>query len=164
MTVVTEDAPSENTKTSKAPLIIGLVLALLGAGGGFFAVSAGLLFGKSAQNEGEAAHSTENAVDDLAAPVAFLPLDPLVISLPGDQRFLRFTAQLEVAPSAKAEVEAVRPRIVDVVNGYLRAVDIGELADPAALIRLRGQLLRRVQIVAGADNVLDLLIMEFVLN
>jgi flagellar FliL protein len=33
-----------------------------------------------------------------------------------------------------------------------------------ALTRLRGQMLRRVQIVVGKDRVRDLLIMDFVLN
>ena len=41
-----EDTPEkEPTKKSKLPLIIGLVLALVGGGGGFFAVYSGMLFG-----------------------------------------------------------------------------------------------------------------------
>ena len=50
------------------------------------------------------------------------------------------------------------------MNGYLRAVEVRDIESAAALTRLRAQLLRRVQIVAGQERVNDLLIMEFVLN
>jgi len=75
-----------------------------------------------------------------------------------------FTAQLEVDPTYTQEVTDLIPRIVDVLNGYLRAVDLSELEDPTSLIRLRAQMLRRVQVVVGEGRVRDILIMEFVLN
>ncbi len=56
------------------------------------------------------------------------------------------------------------PRVIDVLNSYLRALETSDLADSTALVRLRAQMLRRVQIVTGGDRVHDLLIMEFVLN
>jgi flagellar FliL protein len=56
------------------------------------------------------------------------------------------------------------PRIVDVMNSYLRAIDPAEFDDSAALVRMRVQLLRRIQIVTGDGRVRDLLVTEFVLN
>ena len=56
------------------------------------------------------------------------------------------------------------PRVVDVLNSYLRALEIDDLRGNAALVRLRAQMLRRVQTVIGRDRVNDLLIMEFVMN
>jgi flagellar FliL protein len=56
------------------------------------------------------------------------------------------------------------PRIQDVLNTYLRAVDVEDLEEPAALLRLRAQMLRRVQVVVGDGPVRDLLVTEFVLN
>ncbi len=158
------DAPEEAPKkASKLPLILGVVLAVVGGGGGFFAVQSGILFGSSDDD-----HEAEVAeADAVARPeVSFVAIDPLVISLPssGGRDHLRFAAQLEVPPEYAAEVEAIKPRIVDVLNGYLRAVDLAELDDPTALIRLRSQMLRRVQVVAGKGRVGDLLIMEFVLS
>ncbi len=50
------------------------------------------------------------------------------------------------------------------LNSYLRAVEVRQLEDPSALLRLRAQMLRRVQIVTGEGRVRDLLISEFVLN
>lgn len=162
------DIEEVEKKKSKLPMILGLVLALAGGGGGFFVVSSGMLFGSSDDSDAAMAEEKEAAPADVvkAEPVSFIPLDPLVVSIPGNTgaRFLRFTGQLEVAPDYVDEVTAILPRVVDVMNGYLRAVDVSDLEDPTILTRLRAQLLRRVQVVAGPGRVKDLLIMEFVLN
>ncbi len=150
-------------KGSKIPLFLGMFLAILGGGGGYFAVQSGLLFGDAEKVESD--HSADTHTP--AKPtVSFVAIDPLVISLPssGGREHLRFAAQLEVPPDYVDEVEAIKPRIVDVLNGYLRAVELAELEDPTALVRLRSQMLRRVQVVAGKGRVGDLLIMEFVLS
>ncbi|WP_019955533.1 flagellar basal body-associated FliL family protein [Yoonia vestfoldensis] len=161
MTAAADPAP-EPRKGSKKPLFIGLALALVGGGGGFFVVQSGLLAG------GAGAEHTPNHAESTMAPldVAFVALDPLVISLPATngRDHLRFSAQLEVPHAYVAEVEAIKPRIVDVLNGYLRAVALAELENPAALARMRSQMLRRVQVVAGDGRISDLLIMEFVLS
>ena len=56
------------------------------------------------------------------------------------------------------------PRVLDVLNTYLRAVDVRDLEQPSAIPRLRAQMLRRIQVVTGPDRVRDLLITEFILN
>ena len=98
--------------------------------------------------------------------LAFVPVDPLVITLGSGEavRHLRFTSQIEVAGPHASEVQLLLPRIADVLNGYLRAVEVTELEDPAALVRIRAHLLRRIQIVTGEGRVRDLLVTEFVLN
>ncbi len=156
------EAPEEPVKSKKLPMILGLVLALAGAGGGFYAVSSGLLAPHGAP-EGHAAPA------ETAAPlseVVFVGIDPILISLSSDQhvQHLRFRAQLEVADGYQGDIERIMPRIVDVLNGYLRALELEDLKDPLALTRLRAQMLRRVQVVAGKGRVRDLLIMEFVLD
>lgn len=153
------EAAPEPKRRSKLPILIGVVLAALLGGGGFYATYAGLLFG---------AHpAVEEGPEAAPLPdIAFVPVEPVVISLgPGaSASHLRFTAQLEVAKPYAAEVAVLQPRILDVLNGYLRAVDVAELEDPAALVRLRAQMLRRVQIVTGEGRVRDLLVTEFVTN
>lgn len=148
-------------KKSKKPLIIGLVLALLLGGGGFYATWSGLILGGSADEHA----SPEGEVGELP-DIAFVPVDPLVISLGsgGNVRHLRFTTQIEVGAAHAAEVQMLLPRIVDVLNGYMRAVEVAQLEDPAALVRIRAHLLRRIQIVTGEGRVRDLLVTEFVLN
>jgi flagellar FliL protein len=168
MTDESADGPPENEaphgKASRLPLILGVVLALLGGGGGFAAVQTGLL--DTVLGNGDANPADEAPEATPLAPLAFVPLDTVVISLApsATAAHLRFKAQLEVAPDHVGDVESLRPRIMDVLNGYLRAVAVEDLQDPAALTRLRAQMLRRVQVVVGEGRVRDLLIMEFVLD
>lgn len=153
----TEDTPK---KRSKKPLLFGLIAAILFGCGGFYAAYSGLLFG--AKGEHAAAHNTVEAVPD----IAFVPITPMVISLGPESpnRHLRFGAQLEVPSRYEADVTNLMPRVLDVLNGYLRAVDTRQFDEPSVLIRLRAQMLRRVQIVVGDGRVNDLLVTEFVLN
>ena len=98
--------------------------------------------------------------------IAFVAITPVVVTLgaEADSRHLKFTAQLEVAKPYAAEVTLLMPRILDVLNSYLRAISMAEIEDPSAMARLRAQMLRRVQIVTGEGRVRDLLITEFVLD
>ncbi len=157
------DAPqdAEPKKKSKKPLVLGLVLALVLGGGGFYAAWSGLILAPAAPDHAEAEERPGPLPD-----IAFVPVEPVVISLgPGSSSsHLKFTAQLEVAKSYAEEVTLLMPRILDVLNSYLRAVAVAELEDPAAMARLRAQMLRRVQIVTGEGRVRDLLVTEFVLN
>ncbi|MEL6642554.1 MAG: flagellar basal body-associated FliL family protein [Pseudomonadota bacterium] len=158
MTDVTDDTVEDPPKKrSLLPMLIGLVLGIALAGAGYFAVHSGLIL---APGEAES-EPVEEGPD-----ITFLPVDPLVVSLGGAAggRHLRFQAQLEVPGASVREVTERMPRITDVLNGYLRAVDVALLTEPAALVQLRAQMLRRVRMVVGDDNVRDLLVMEFVLN
>lgn len=157
----TEEANGK--KPSKLPMILGVVLALLGGGGGFLAVWSGLLFAHETPMEAAApAEVGPEAVPD----ISFVDIDPMTISLspPAHSKHLIFRAKLEVPSQYEEDVALLLPRVVDVLNGYLRALEVGDLESPAALTRLRAQMLRRVQIVTGQGRVKDLLIMEFVLN
>jgi flagellar FliL protein len=157
-----EDSGEEPLKKkSKLPLIIGLVLMLALGGGGFFAVYSQMILG-----QGEEAHSTDEQGAEALPAIAYVPIPSMVVSLgpAAGGRFLHFTAQLEVGKAYEADVLLLLPRILDVLNGYLRAVEIKELEESTALVRLRAQMLRRMQIVTGEGRVRDLLITEFVIN
>lgn len=155
-----EDKEAPPKKASKMPVIIGLILALVGGGGGFYAAWSGMILG-------EDDHPTQAEKNPKAptADVAYVAVDPLVISMrpPSQNQHLKFRAHLETTPESQAEVEKLLPRVTDVLNSYLRALEVGDIEDPSALTRLRAQMLRRVQVVTGAGKVNDLLIMEFVL-
>ena len=165
-------ADASPPKKSKLPLLVGLVLALVLGGGGFYAVQSGLLGGGSGAEHGATDANGEAATDaghGAAGPmpaVAFVPLQPLLVSLnhTDPPRQLRFEGTLEVVPDHAAEVETLMPRIMDVMNSYLRAVEMEDLRDPAALLRFRAQMLRRVQVVTGDGRVEDLLVTSFLVN
>ena len=147
-------------------LLIGLVLAVLLGAGGFFAAYTGRLPPVLGATQDAAAGASPDRPPAPSADVAFVPIPPLVISLGPDStsRHLRFAAELEVEPAALAEVGRLMPRVLDVLNSYLRAVDARQFDSPGTLLRLRAQMLRRVQIVLGEGRVRDLLVTEFVLN
>ncbi len=167
MTDATVQNEEKAPKSSKMPLIIGLVLALLGGGGGFMAVNLGLIFpAESDTHEAKEEKSEDVDTSHALTDISFVPMDPLTITLPRSSKYdhLRFRGELEVAKAHASEVEATLPRIVDVLNTYLRALEVADIEQAASLSRLRSQMLRRVQIIAGPGRVNDLLIMEFVLN
>ncbi|ATG48427.1 flagellar basal body protein FliL [Celeribacter ethanolicus] len=162
-----EQLEEEPKKKSKLPLILGVVLMLVLGGGGFFAVYSGMLFAPEETHVDEDLSALEEEAMTPLPNVAFVSVEPLIVNLidlSGRARHLRFQAQLEVPAQYEQEVITLLPRVVDVLNGYLRAVDVAELENPSALVRLRAQILRRLQIVAGENRVKDVLIMEFVIN
>ncbi|WP_417726567.1 flagellar basal body-associated FliL family protein [Roseovarius sp.] len=150
------------------PLWIGLVLAILGAASGFYATWSGSIpLGTNHASVSEAAPLSDHAKPVTLMPdVAFVPVAPVIVSVGqgAERSHLRFTAELEVKTSYKTEVEELMPRIVDVTNTYLRALKLADFEDGLALVRLRAQLLRRMQVVTGGGRINDLLVIEFVLN
>ncbi len=158
-----EDRAGAGKSGSKVPLLVGIVLGVLLGGGGFFAAYMGLLPLPNLEAQTSQSDSAEQMP---VAAVSFVPLDPMVVSLgtPGSGRHLRFRAEVEVAPGREADVVSIMPRLIDTLNGYLRAVPIEELEAPSALVRLQAQMLRRIQLISAQGAVRDLLIMEFVLD
>lgn len=163
------DAPPKKRRLL-VPLLIGLGLALAGGAGGYWAVAMGPFAPESAAKTGDgaAAEASDTHATGATPPisVAFVPLETLVISLGSEQaaRHLMFSAELEVDPAHAEEVRLLSPRVMDVLNSYLRVISISELSDPASLVRLRAQMLRRIQIVTGEGRVRDLLVTQFVVN
>lgn len=156
-TVDPENPPKKN---SLKPILIGVLGALALGGGGFYAVYSGLILSDEPKPAAAAA-STENR----PAPL-YMPIEQLTLSLatPGASQHLRLSAHIEVADGRLPEAEQFRPRFLSVMNTYLRAIEPRDLEDPTILIRLRAQLLRRLQMVAGEDLINDFLITEFILN
>ena len=157
---------AEIAATSRLPLIIGLVLAVAGGAGGFLAVREGLLpIGSGIVSSSPDIAPNEDDAPDYSSLV-YVPIEPLVVSYAEDgrSRHLRFRAELEVPDGEAGEVTRLMPRVIDVLNTYLRALRISDLEETTALLRLRAQMLRRVQTVVGHERVNDLLVMEFVLD
>lgn len=153
----------QRKKRSKLPVVLGILLAGLGGAGGYFAVSTGFV------GESEKAPEPHEGETTLAEPLpelAYVALEPIIVSVgpSRENRHLRFTAQLEVQPQHSGEVDLLKPRIVDVLNTYLRALEPDDLSNAADMARVRSHMLRRVQLVAGEGRVRDLLIMEFVFS
>ncbi|MEM8751877.1 MAG: flagellar basal body-associated FliL family protein [Pseudomonadota bacterium] len=156
------EGDGEAKPKSKLPLILGLVLLLLGGGGGFFASYSGAIalpFG------GGGGDTAEDKPAELLG-VAYVSLDEMIIPLSENARarYLAFKADIEVDAADAPAFEEIKPRIVDVFNTYLRAIEESDLEAPSAAARLRAQLLRRIRVVAAPAEPRDLLITTFILK
>lgn len=138
---------------TRRKLLAGVLAAILFGVGGFAASYSGLV-----------TLPVDPPAQTAELPVTFVPVGALVASIGPEARHLRFAAELEVAPEEAAEVARLMPRVRDVLNGYLRAVEPAVLARPEALTILRAQMLRRVQMILGGAAVRDLLVTEFVFD
>lgn len=168
-----EDAelPAAKKKSALIPVVVGLVVGLVCAGGAYFAVSSGLVpgfGGAPGDDHATASHGDDAAEGDHAAlpAVGFVPVTPIVVSLGPDApaQHLRFAATLEVPAQHTADVTHLLPRITDALNSFLQALDGHSLSDRDSLLNLRVQMLHRVRLVVGEDRVRDVLVSEFVLN
>lgn len=158
-----EDGDEAPPKKGKG-MLFGMIGAVVLGGAGFFASFSGMLpIGGGAAPEEE-----EAPMEVMVAEVqpVFVPIEDMVISLGAgaNARHLQFGAQLEIEPPFIEEITNLKPRILDIINTYLRAVEERDIESPAAMTRLRAQMLRRVQIITGDGKVKDLLITQFVLN
>lgn len=158
------DAPNTKEKLHKKkglmPILIGMIGALALGGGGFYAIYSGLILSGQDKADAQSARSEPKPLP------TYLAIEQLTLSLaaPSGAEHLRLSAHVEIADGRLSEAEAYRPRFLSVINTYLRAVEPSDLREATALIRLRAQILRRLQMVAGADLVDDFLITEFILN
>jgi len=168
----------EEPKKKSKGLLFGLIGAVLLGGGTFFGVYSGMVPLPFGGGEVEESHGGEVGEDGKNEHVdgenqvpggptyAFVPLEPLIISLGPEakSKHLKVSITVEVVPGTEEAVLLVTPRINDVLNTFLRAVDEREFEIPRSMLRLRAQMLRRVQLVTPKDSVRDVLIQEFVLN
>ena len=162
-----EKSDSARKRASKLPLVIGMLLAIGGGGGAFYAVHSGMIKLTGGEASGSATAAKVVGPEPSPLPdVEFVPLEPLLVSLNASEpaQQLRFEGELEVRAGEAANVRKLMPRIMDVMNGYLRAVEVGDLREPAALFRIRAQMLRRIQTVTGEGRVRDLLVKTFLIS
>ena len=162
-TQIDVDAKGPTRSGGRAALLIGLVVMLALGGAGFWSTYSGVVAIPVTGGSGGSSVSGGAAGE---TPVAFVPLETLTVTLgpSARSRHLRLGVTLEVAPEAKEEVTRLKPRVLDVLNTYLQAIDERDVEKPAALARIRAHMLRRIQIVTGPGRVQDLLVTEFVLN
>lgn len=160
--VDTKSDPEVYGKKNLKPLImVSFILSLAAGIGAFYGTQK--FFAPQSESEGES--NRLNQKYDVEGYV-YIPLDTIIISLGegSEKSHLRLRMQLEVPKAQKQQVEQLKPRVIDVLNTFLRALKLEELERPTALTLLRTKMLRRIKIVLGEEVVNDLLISEFVLN
>ncbi len=167
---VTETNEAEDAappaRSSRKPLLIALVLTFLLGGGGFYAAFSGLAPSPADMIGGKDDHAEAPQHASADPAIGFMPLGEIVVPLSprANARYLVMEAEIEVDQVELAALEQLRPRILDMFNTYLRAIDERDFADPAASLRLRAQLMRRLALVVDPVRPRDLLITSFILR
>lgn len=113
------------------------------------------------------AEEEEKAGESHAAPV-FFPLGDVLVNLSGDGKrpnFLKIKVNLELADEKDAvALEALKPRIIDHFQIYLRELRVEDLRGSAGLYRLREELLLRVTEAVKPIRVRDVLFQEMLVQ
>jgi flagellar FliL protein len=139
-----------------------LVLVLgLGAGAYFFFFS----------GSGDA-HKTKVAggpAAPLVAPqVAFFDMPDIVVNIQtadGTPAYLKLSVSLELdAADEKPGLQTLMPRIVDQFQSYLRELRVDDLRGSAGVMRLKEELLRRINVAAAPFSVRDVLLKEMIVQ
>lgn len=161
------DAPADGEggkkKFSGKKLLIILVPVLLLTIGGGAAWFLGFFGGKE-EHQAEQA----DAAPPPPPPTMIYDLPDLLVNLSLAQRgrgnFIKLTASLEVVEADVPEFEDAMPRIVDTFVTYLRELRPEDLRGSAGLMRLREEMLRRVQAAARPARVQDVLFREILVQ
>lgn len=139
----------------------GLVL-LLGGGG------AGLYFFVFSAPKATAGGATAEATPVTPPQVAFYDVPDIITNLQsadGNPTYLKLSTSLELDNAdEKAGLAVVMPRVVDQFQSYLRELRIDDLKGSAGVIRLKEELLRRINVAAAPYHVRDVLLKEMIIQ
>jgi len=141
--------------------VAGLVL-LLGGGG------AGLYFFVFSAPKTTADGKTADATPVTPPQVAFYDVPDIITNLQsadGNPTYLKLSTSLELDNAdEKAGLAVVMPRVVDQFQSYLRELRIDDLKGSAGVIRLKEELLRRINVAAAPYHVRDVLLKEMIIQ
>lgn len=142
----------------------GLLLLASGAGGAFFFLSGP----GEAETAAEAAAPTAAEVRMPAVNATFYPIPDIIVNIQtpdGTPAYLKLSVSLEVErPDAAAIIEPVLPRVVDQFQTYLRELRVEDIRGSAGVMRLKEELLRRVNLALAPLPVRDVLLREMIVQ
>lgn len=148
----------------KIVLFGALPLLLIGGGG------AGVMFSGILGGDEEEVAEEEVVEEEEEDPlnVVFYDLPEMLVNLNSDGRqssFLKIQVSLELGnPEAVPAIEAVLPRIVDNFQVYLRELRPDELSGTKGMVRLKEELLVRVNGAVEPTKVNDILFKEILVQ
>jgi flagellar FliL protein len=150
----------------KMQMIAGGVLLLLALGGGgawYFLVPSApekTADGKPAEPVQITRLPTENT--------SFYEIPDIIVNIQapdGSPAYLKLAVSLEVdQPDAKALIEPVLPRVIDQFQTYLRELRVEDIRGSAGVMRLKEELLRRVNFALAPLPVRDVLLKEMIVQ
>ena len=152
---------------SKKMLMFGapaLLVVLLGIGAGTYFM---FFSGHSEEEDAKLAESAE-PVPVTPPEVAFYDVPNILVNIQspdGAPAYLKISLSLELNnEEEKAGVEALKDRMVDQFQGYLRELRMDDLKGSAGIARVKEELLRRVNVAAAPYKVRDVLLQEMIVQ
>jgi flagellar FliL protein len=147
---------------TKKMLMIAVPALLLVLGGGG---AAAYFFLMKAPEGGE--HVVEEA--PLTPPeVAFSDIEKLTVNIQGADAtpaYLQLSVSLELEnEEQKTAMESLLPRVKDQFQAYLRELRLEDLKGSAGVLRIKEELLRRVNVAAAPYKVRDVLLKEMLVQ
>jgi len=150
-------------KSKKKLIIISAAVAVLVLGGG--AGAAFFLMHKSSNADKS---KDASIADDAKKASVYYSLGDLLVNLSGEGKhpnFLKVKISLELADEKDLPLmDAIKPRIVDNFQVYLRELRIEDLRGSAGMYRLREELLMRVTEAAAPVRIRDVLFQEMLVQ
>lgn len=100
--------------------------------------------------------------------VAFYDIPDVVVNIQsadGTPAYLKLAVSLELASAEEKQgLNVLRPRIVDQFQAYLRELRVDDLKGSAGVLRVKEELLRRVNVAAAPYPVKDVLLKEMIVQ
>lgn len=150
-------------KNKKVLMIAAPALLLILGGGG---AGAYFLLMKAPDEHGQAAH--EESVPLTPPKVAFSDMQDILVNIQssdGTPAYLKLGVSLELEDEEqKVALEPLMPRITDQFQAYLRELRLDDLKGSAGVLRLKEELLRRVNVAAAPYKVRDVLLKEMIIQ
>lgn len=150
--------------SKKLKIIIAAALAVLVLGGGVAAFF--LMHGKEDQAQKEEQAAKEASAEK--GKITYYPLGDLLVNLSGEGKhpnFLKVKISLELADEKDVPlIDAIKPKIIDNFQVYLRELRIEDLRGSAGMYRLREELLMRVTEAAQPVRIRDVLFQEMLVQ
>jgi flagellar FliL protein len=147
---------------NKKVLMIAVPALLLVLGGG----GAGAYF--FLLKKGDAHEAKAEAVPLTPPKVAFTDMQDILVNIQssdGTPAYLKLGVSLELEDEEqKTALQPLMPRITDQFQAYLRELRLDDLKGSAGVLRLKEELLRRVNVAAAPYKVRDVLLKEMIVQ
>lgn len=164
--VVEGEAPAKKGLFANKKLLIIAAAALLLLLGGGGAAAYFFLFASKPPAKAEKADAAP--VPLVPPTVVFYDMPDIVVNIQsqdGNPAYLKLSLSLELKNAAELPgIKVLMPRIVDQFQSYLRELRVDDLKGSASVLRVKEELLRRINIAAAPYHVQDVLLKEMIVQ
>jgi flagellar protein FliL len=142
---------------------IGALILLLGGGGAAY-----WFFFSTPDQPTELAAGAPAPLPPTPPNVTFYDVPDIIVNIQGadsNPAYLKLSVSLELdSAEEEAGIKALMPRVVDQFQGYLRELRMDDLKGSAGIVRLKEELLRRINLSAAPYRVRDVLLKQMIVQ